>query len=100
VIIKTNNCNCNNNNNIVVIFILIILITTIIYNYFDLIFQRPVAPCEWMDSEDLLFMLYTSGSTGMLSVSTFLLVLQFTEHMCFAGKPKGIAHSTGDMFPC
>ncbi len=31
-------------------------------------------PCEWMDSEDLLFLLYTSGSTG---------------------KPKGIRHTTG-----
>ncbi|HMN95374.1 MAG TPA: acetate--CoA ligase [Phycisphaerales bacterium] len=31
-------------------------------------------PCEWMESEDLLFLLYTSGSTG---------------------KPKGIRHTTG-----
>ena len=36
--------------------------------------ERGVAPCEWMDSEDILFMLFTSGSTG---------------------KPKGIQHSTG-----
>ena len=27
--------------------------------------QRPYCPCEWMDSEDNLFLLYTSGSTGM-----------------------------------
>ena len=33
--------------------------------------MRPYCPVEWMDAEDLLFMLYTSGSTG---------------------KPKGIAH--------
>ncbi|KAK2198194.1 bifunctional AMP-binding enzyme [Babesia duncani] len=35
---------------------------------------RPFCPVEWMDSEDILFLLYTSGSTG---------------------KPKGLAHSTG-----
>jgi acetyl-CoA synthetase len=35
--------------------------------------QRPYCPPEWMDAEDMLFMLYTSGSTG---------------------KPKGIAHTT------
>lgn len=34
----------------------------------------PYCPCEWMDSEDILFILYTSGSTG---------------------KPKGVAHTTG-----
>jgi acetyl-CoA synthetase len=34
---------------------------------------KPFCPCEWMDSEDLFFILYTSGSTG---------------------KPKGIAHTT------
>jgi len=33
-----------------------------------------VCPCEWLDSEDLLFLLYTSGSTG---------------------KPKGIRHTVG-----
>jgi acetyl-CoA synthetase len=33
----------------------------------------PTCPPEWMDSEDLLFLLYTSGSTG---------------------KPKGIRHTT------
>jgi hypothetical protein len=26
--------------------------------------QRPYCPCEEMDSEDTLFVLYTSGSTG------------------------------------
>jgi acetyl-CoA synthetase len=35
--------------------------------------QRPYCPCEMMDSEDLLFILFTSGSTGT---------------------PKGVAHST------
>lgn len=35
--------------------------------------ERNYCPCEWMDSEDILFMLFTSGSTG---------------------KPKGIQHST------
>lgn len=34
---------------------------------------RPYCPAEWMDSEDLLFILYTSGSTGT---------------------PKGVAHTT------
>eukprot|EP00002_Diphylleia_rotans_P025739 TRINITY_DN509_c0_g1_i1.p1 TRINITY_DN509_c0_g1~~TRINITY_DN509_c0_g1_i1.p1 ORF type:complete len:555 (-),score=109.18 TRINITY_DN509_c0_g1_i1:508-2172(-) len=34
--------------------------------------QRPYCPCEWLDSEDILFLLYTSGSTG---------------------KPKGVAHT-------
>ena len=36
--------------------------------------QSDECPCEWMDSEDMLFLLYTSGSTG---------------------KPKGIIHTTG-----
>ncbi len=41
----------------------------------DLIAAAPDAcPCEHMDSEDLLFVLYTSGTTG---------------------KPKGIMHATG-----
>jgi len=35
--------------------------------------ERPYCPPEWMDSEDLMFILFTSGSTG---------------------KPKGVAHTT------
>ncbi|KAJ0400264.1 hypothetical protein ATCC90586_010237 [Pythium insidiosum] len=35
--------------------------------------HRPYCPPEWMDSEDLMFILYTSGSTGT---------------------PKGVAHTT------
>jgi acetyl-CoA synthetase len=43
--------------------------------YHDLVPQQSdVCPCESMDSEDLLFLLYTSGTTG---------------------KPKGIMHTTG-----
>ena len=41
----------------------------------DLVLAAPATcPAEWMESEDLLFLLYTSGSTG---------------------KPKGIRHTTG-----
>lgn len=41
----------------------------------DFIAEQPeVCDCEWMGSEDPLFMLYTSGSTG---------------------KPKGVLHTTG-----
>jgi acetyl-CoA synthetase len=35
--------------------------------------HRPYCPAEWMDSEDLMFILYTSGSTGT---------------------PKGVVHTT------
>jgi acyl-CoA synthetase (AMP-forming)/AMP-acid ligase II len=34
--------------------------------------MRPHCPCESMDSEDSLFILYTSGSTGMLRIETFI----------------------------
>ncbi|MCA9286013.1 MAG: AMP-binding protein, partial [Phycisphaerales bacterium] len=45
------------------------------HDWHDLTLTAPTeCPCEWMDSEDLLFLLYTSGSTG---------------------KPKGIRHTTG-----
>jgi acetyl-CoA synthetase len=43
--------------------------------YHELIADQPAeCPCEEMDAEDLLYLLYTSGTTG---------------------KPKGIAHTTG-----
>jgi len=43
--------------------------------YHELIADQPTeCPCEEMDAEDLLYLLYTSGTTG---------------------KPKGIAHTTG-----
>ncbi len=44
--------------------------------YHELMAQAPATPfpCEQMDSEDMLFLLYTSGTTG---------------------KPKGIVHTTG-----
>jgi acetyl-CoA synthetase len=46
--------------------------------------QRPYCPPEWMDAEDPLFMLYTSGSTGFATQS---------DALTSTGSPKGVVHT-------
>uniref|UniRef100_A0A7S1FSN4 Acetyl-coenzyme A synthetase n=1 Tax=Corethron hystrix TaxID=216773 RepID=A0A7S1FSN4_9STRA len=60
--------------------------------------QRPYCPCEWMDSEDNLFILYTSGSTGqpkglVHTTGGYLLYAAHTTATVFGVKP-------GDMYAC
>jgi acetyl-CoA synthetase len=50
--------------------------------------ERPVCPCESMDSEDPLFLLYTSGSTGtpkgvLHTTAGYLLFTTFTHRYVF-----------------
>lgn len=53
---------------------------------------RPHAPCEHVSSEDPMFILYTSGSTGtVLTPYCSLLVTLYRDNV---GKPKGVAHTT------
>jgi acetyl-CoA synthetase len=60
--------------------------------------QRPVCPVEWMDAEDGLFILYTSGSTGnpkglLHTVGGYSVYAAFTTKTSF-----GLEE--GDLFAC
>jgi hypothetical protein len=49
--------------------------------------QRPYCPCEEMDSEDTLFVLYTSGSTGICYINVIMfrcndIAILFTAVRC------------------
>jgi acetyl-CoA synthetase len=67
--------------------------------------QRPYCPAEPMDSEDILFILYTSGSPLLSFCTTFTEDPQFAYcidisgfhllvHAGSTGRPKGLVHST------
>eukprot|EP01101_Sappina_pedata_P002350 TRINITY_DN12594_c0_g1_i1.p1 TRINITY_DN12594_c0_g1~~TRINITY_DN12594_c0_g1_i1.p1 ORF type:complete len:691 (-),score=262.31 TRINITY_DN12594_c0_g1_i1:225-2297(-) len=60
--------------------------------------QRPYCPVVWQDSEDTLFLLYTSGSTGLPkgilhTTAGFLLQAAMTHKYVFD-------HREGDIFAC
>lgn len=60
--------------------------------------ERPYCPPEWMDSEDILFLLYTSGSTGtpkgvVHTQAGYLLYAMMTHKYVFDVRP-------GDVYAC
>lgn len=60
--------------------------------------ERAYCPPEWMDSEDILFLLYTSGSTGapkglVHTQAGYLLLAAMTHKYVFDARP-------GDVYAC
>ncbi|WP_108649985.1 acetate--CoA ligase [Dongshaea marina] len=64
--------------------------------------ERPYCPCEPMDSEDPLFLLYTSGSTGspkgiMHTTAGYLLYASLTHQYVFDYRPDDIYACVADI---
>jgi acetyl-CoA synthetase len=73
------------------------------YRYDDLVVGVTVGgPCEEMDSEDMLFILYTSGTTGkpkgvVHTTGGYLTGVSTTHHMVFDVKDRDVFWCTADV---